>query len=310
VQAVCLRYLLKYNEAEEAYNKAKVNRPGYDEENIYGGMGGVCLERGEFEKSFYYYEKSMHASNDGLDDDEKFNFVVASLNTGRMVSKHHSDFVLSLDPSGFGNDAIKILNTQADLLYLRGDLFEAVMMLESAMEKGISDESTILFYIEFLLSILAKAETGDSKSWDFLQDRITRRDKESVFEFLIGKVKDSLDKDFKESLKLRKTIVELSKRIGDFERARAFFETYIKGDDNSSEELIEYSLLLYHLGYRNAAVSQAEQVVKMSEKQSTIVQNDLYYEGFARYFLGQNEFAKFCYIRSKMALDYYDKYFE
>jgi len=111
-------------------------------------------------------------------------------------------------------------------------------------------------------------------------------------------------------LKLRKSVVELSKRTGDYGLARTFFETYIKGDNNSSEELIEYALLLYHLGYRNAAVSQAEQVVKMSEKQSTIVQNDLYYEGFARYFLGQNEFAKFCYIRSKMALDYYDKYFE
>ena len=148
------------------------------------------------------------------------------------------------------------------------------------------DESTILFYIELLTSILAKAETGDSKSWDFLQDRIISRDKVSAYNFMINKVKDSLNTRFKDSLKLRKTVVELAKKTGDFGLARAFFESYIKGDNNSSEELIEYALLLYHLGYRNAAVSQAEQVVKMSEKQSTIVQNDLYYEGFARYFLG------------------------
>lgn len=310
VHAVCLRYLLKYNEAEEAYNKARQNRPGYDEENIYGGMGGVCLERGEFEKSFLYYEKSMQASHAGLNDDEKLNFVVASLNTGREVNKELSDFVLGLDPEKYGKEAKHIYNTKADLLFLNEKPFSAVRMLESAMKKGNSDESTILFYIEFLLSILAKAETGDSKSWDFLQSRIKRLDKESVYEFLIGKVKDSLDKDFKESLKLRKTIVELTKRIGDFGRAKAFFETYIKGENNSGEELIEYALLLYHLGFRNAALSQAEQVVKKFEKQSTDLQRDLYFEGFAHYFLGQYENAKFCYIRSKMVLDYYDKYFE
>ena len=86
-------------------NKAKEGRPGYGEENIYGGLGGVYLERGDFEKSYYYYKKSMQATEDGLDDDEKFNFVVASLNTGRKVSSQLTDFVLGLKPGKFGKES-------------------------------------------------------------------------------------------------------------------------------------------------------------------------------------------------------------
>jgi|WetSurMetagenome_2_1015567.scaffolds.fasta_scaffold43985_2 hypothetical protein len=310
VHAVCLRYLYKPNEAEVSYYKAKDSRPGYGEENIYGGLGGVYLERGDFEKSYYYFEKSMQAAPCGLNDDEKFNYVVANLNTGREVNRELSDFVLDLDPEKYVSDANKIYNTKADLLYLNGYPFEAVSMLESAMEKGSSDENTILFYIEFLLSIFAKAETGDEKSWDFLQSRIKKGDSGSFYNFLIKKAKDSLDTTLKESLKLRKTVVELSKRNGDFGTARTLFEAYIKGDYNSSEELIEYALLLYHLGFRSDAVSQAEQVVKMSENMSADLQKDLYFEGFARYFLGQHEFAKFCYIRSQLDQFFYDKYFE
>jgi|GEM_PF-6618903 tetratricopeptide (TPR) repeat protein len=309
VHAVCLRHMAKYDEAEKEYLKAMESRPGYGLENIYGGLAGVYLEKEDYEKSFHWYERSLKESTAGLNGDEKFNFVVASLHAEKEVSRELSDFVLGLEPIKFGKEAKYLYNAKACLLYLKGMLHDSIGMLNAGLQANCHDENTFLFYIRSMLAIVRKSLEGSEESGKFLARFSIEPNEDSACVFLIHMVKRAVDLYYPHSKKLSRCLVELSKKRGDFEQARAFFETYILGENNSREDLMEYALLLFHLGKKHAAAEMAKKVLGMSLKQLPANHREMYFEGMAYYLLDQKESADFCYRNANLGLGYYDTCF-
>jgi len=305
VHAVCLRNLSRYDEAEESYLKAGKNRPGYAEENIYGGLAGISFERGDNEKSFQLYEKSLQLAPDGLNSDEKFNYAVAMLITGRAVDSELSGFVLDLDPEDYGREARHVYNAKAWLLSTHNQFTKAVAILKEAIQNDNFDENTFLFYSKFILVILENVKKGDPESLNILEGLTGYTREGPVLDFLVNMLKVAHDKYFPESLKLARQLIELSKLKGDFAQAAMFFEDYILGENNTREELIEYALLNYYLGNKAVALAMAQKILLMSEKKLPETHRELYFEGYAHFLAGDADLARLCYIKSRVDLSYY-----
>jgi len=284
VQGVCHRHLGKLEEAESCYLKASENHPGLDEANIYGGLGGIYLQKGLYEKSYHYYSESLKHSVYDNDTDEKFNFAAASLYANKNIDIDLENFVLDISPSEFGGKAIALYHAQSQIFYRREEFRKSMFCLGKTIIAGDFDQSSMLF-----LSRSIQKEFGVLQSQLFLELSI------STF--------------FPSSRRLKRELLEITKEGKEYVRAKRLFEQYILNENNSYEELIEYVLLCFGVTDDKKAFRIAESIIESSRINYPSIPTEMYYLGFAYYVLSENETASILYHIANTGLPTYDTHF-
>ena len=280
VWAVCLRHTGRLEEAEVCYLQAQDNRPGYDEQNIYAGLGGIALERTDYETSYAYYQQSLKANASEFNADEKYNYVVASLNAKKEIDTELGDFVLNMEEGYWGKKSVYLYQTKSLILSRRNAYEEANLMLNQGILAGHQDELSYLFMSRNLHSMDKREEA-------------------------ISLLEDTLLTIYPDSGILAREIMELTKMIPENERALHYFEQFIAAEENTREELIEYALLL----------SQTKKMAKMKEIALRVLEYsrlnfpasplELYYDGFAHFLLDDQNRAACYYEKAGLKLPYY-----
>jgi len=285
VWAVCLRHLGKQDQAEECYLQARDNFPERDKQNIFAGLGGLYLEREDYTKSYDYYKKSLEHSKREFNDDEKYNYVTASLNIDRDTDRELEDFVLGLKENNWGQRSVYLYQVKA-MIYSKRDEYEnALDVLDRGAESGHYNEKSavLIAWNKWSLSL-----------------------KEEAISFL----EQSLSSEFPGSILLAREIMEYTKSLSDFLRAREYFEKFLLPGNSTRKDLVEYALLYYFTEDIEKSREIARSLIDRSKTEYPATNRDLYYDGFAHFLAEEYEMARMCYMKSNLNLDYYDELFK
>jgi tetratricopeptide (TPR) repeat protein len=284
VQGVCHRHMEKLDEAEECYLKANENHPGHDEANIFGGLGGVYLQKESYEKALQYYTESLKHSSLDNNTDEKFNFAAASIFANKDLDRNLEDFVLNLSPITYSFRTIALYHAQSQIYYRRKEYRNAMLCLGKTIIAGDYNQSSMIF-----LSRCLQEEFGEFNSQMFLALTI-----------------DTL---FPSSKILKRELLEITKSIKDYQKSLEYFEKYILNDDCSNEELIEYAMLYFCVSDNSKAFDIAASIVESSRTSYPNSVREMYYLGFAYYILSENETASVLYHIANTGLPSYRTHF-
>jgi len=284
VQGICHRHMGKLDEAEQCYLKANESHPGLDEANIFGGLGGVYLQKESYEQALEYYAESLKHSTLDNNTDEKFNYAAASLFANKDLDSKLEGFVLDLSPLTYSFRPIALYHAQSQIYYRRREYRNAMLCLGKTIMAGDYNQSSMIF-----LSRCLQKEFGELHSQRFLVLTI-----------------DTL---FPDSKLLKRELLEITKSSENYQNSLDYFEQYILNEDSSNEELIEYALLCFCVSDHNKAFSIATSIVESSRTRYPGSAMEMYYLGFAYYILSENETASLLYHIANTGLPSYRTHF-
>jgi hypothetical protein len=156
VKAVCQRELGLLDEAEASYRRAGEVRPA--DENVYGGLAGVCFQRGDLKQAIVYARRAVEVCPPDRNSDEILNLTIYLLADGKTVPEPFAERVFALDDAAYGADRFKVLNAQGALYFARGRHVDACYIFEK-MERGkIADAATVGYHVNSLLALGKRAE--------------------------------------------------------------------------------------------------------------------------------------------------------
>lgn len=156
VEAVCQRELDLLDEAEASYRRAGEVRSA--DENVYGGLAGVCFQRGDLQQAIVYARCAVEVCPPDRNSDEILNLTIYLLADGQAVPEPFAERVLTLDDAAYGADRFKVLNAQGALYFAHGRHVDACRIFVKMEREKIADIATVGYHVNALLALGKRAE--------------------------------------------------------------------------------------------------------------------------------------------------------
>lgn len=287
VKAVCEQELNLLDAAEKSYLYANQIKP--NNENVYGGLGSVYVQRGNLAKAKEYFKKSLEFCPKGENEDEKFNYAVTLINLNEKIPKELQNFILEINPESFTDEArLNIWNAKAALYYNLHHFQEVVAIYDKLYDLIELDTPAVVRYYLSLINL-----NYSNRAESVLLSAINKKNQSK-----------SIDPGI-----LYHYLADFHLRKDETNKALAIYEQHlIKLPLRTRQFIIKYARLFKYQG----------KIQKMREICSNLLsgalfplptkEEDFYYDGFAQYLLGNMEKALYDYERSNKFDKYYSEY--
>ncbi len=287
VKAVCEQELGLIDEAWNSYLQADKIKP--HDENIYGGLGSICMQKRDFEKAEEYFRKSLEYCPVGKNRDERINHIISLIELGKKISDSDKEFIFNLDLSSFSeNELTKIYNVQIALNY-HTDNFSAVISIFKVMEKNNLQDTTSIIYYHQCQKVLINLSEAENILLSAIQNKDVNKsyDKTLLYHYLSdfylehGRVKEAI---------------------------RIYKEYLLQPKIRTRQLMVKCARIYKNTGKYSLMKKVCEKMLSGKLFPVPKEKEDFYYDGFAWYLLGNKERANYDYERSTDYDLYYSEY--
>jgi len=278
-KAVCEQDLCLDALAENSYRKALEQSP--NNPDALGGVGVVCMQTGRYEEAAEYSLRASQNSKEKQVVNERLNQLVAKSLTSQVLSSDESAFILDFDISGYTEpETNRILSLKAIFCHRMKRYHEADRFFKETGINNLPDPVSAIYYF------LNRSALNDPFA-----------ELKSLLQFFI-----TSDRYLGFRNRFYIYLAELFYNKGELDKFRNVFETHLlTAERKTRETALRYIRLLKNIGIRNdveRAKRECERYIEQYMKLLPENRSDYYYDGFARFLLGQMEQAQYDYERS------------
>ncbi|MFH1843637.1 MAG: TIR domain-containing protein [bacterium] len=276
VVATCLAHLGHADSAEEIF-VSLLDHPLADE-TLYGGLGHLRLQAGDFETAHRYYRIADELHPD--DPAALSGLALGGVENGVAVDLDgHFERIESLGVET-EEDRIRVAGLRAYLLARTGRTGEAIAAFRDLTGAGQADE------VVYNNLALVLAERGDlDGACSILEEGVTHFP----------------------TPELRHLLATFTARAHRLESAATLFRDLVRDEPRHRRYRVDAATVLWRLGDRDGAREITGPLVEQSDIPPPRDSDDFWFDGFANWFWGRRERADYDFQRSgRGAADHYD----